>query len=181
MIIFLEVPQQATATRHLGLNPEETHPTLFHVLQGQATSAQARKPTDYGVDLIPGHPLLAAIEEALEEGKDERLLKEAIKGIRSEYDVVILDTPPGKAMLAKVALVACDKVIIPLQAERPAMDSVNDAIQPVLNIVRDEHGSHCPGSCLETTEAPVVLAPSWSASPLDRNGGAGMEYGRSRD
>ena len=91
------------------------------------------------MDLIPGHPLLAAIEEALEEGKDELLLRELIEDIRPRYDFIVLDTPPGKAMLAKLALAASDEVIIPLQAERPALDGVNDIIQFVLNVVRDKY------------------------------------------
>ena len=137
--LLIDLDQQASATRHLGVNPEETNPTLFHVFQKQATCLEARKSTDYGVDLIPGHPLLAAVEEALEEGKDEMLLTELIEDIKPKYDFIILDTPPGKAMLAKLALVASDEVIIPLQAERPALDGVNDVIQFTLNVVKDQY------------------------------------------
>jgi len=131
--------QQASVTRHLGVQPEETTPNLFHVLQGRVTCLEARKRTDYGVDLVPGHPLLAAVEEALEEGRDEMLLSELIEDVRGEYDFVILDTPPGKAMLAKLALAASDEVIIPLQAERPAMDGVNDIIQFTLHVIKDRY------------------------------------------
>ena len=138
-VLLIDLDQQARATRHLGINPEETKPTLYNVLQGQTTCVQAKKRTEYGVDIIPGHPLLAAIEEALEEGKDELLLREAIEDVRSKYECVILDTPPGKSMLAKLALVAADEVIIPLQAERPAMDGVNDMIQFIMNVVRDKY------------------------------------------
>jgi chromosome partitioning protein len=140
-VLLIDLDQQATATRHLGLNPEEIHLTLFHVLQGETSCLEARQSTRYGVDLVPGHPLLAAIEEALEEGKDELLLREAIEDVLTEYDYVILDTPPGKSMLAKLALVAAGEVIIPLQAERPAMDGVNDMIQFIMDVVRDRYNS----------------------------------------
>ena len=88
--------------------------------------------TDYELDIILGHPLLAAIEEAPEESEGELLLREAIHDVRSKYDYIILDTPPGKSMLAKLALVAADEVISPLQAERPAMDGVRDKYNPGL-------------------------------------------------
>ena len=77
---------------------------------------------------------MATIEDALEEG-DEMMLRDFIGDLRYEYDYIVIDTPPGKAMLAINALSAADEVIITLQTERAALDGVNDIIKFTHDIV----------------------------------------------
>jgi chromosome partitioning protein len=74
----------------------------------------------------------------MEEG-DESILKELLEGIRHDFDYLILDSPPGKAMLAINALTAADEVIIPLQAERPALDGVQDILRFIQEIIWEKH------------------------------------------
>jgi len=133
-VLVVDLDQQASATRHLGLDPEQENPNLFHVFMKQVPASLAIKETKFGFNIMPGNSLLAAIEESLEAG-DEGLLKELISGIIPDFDYVILDSPPGKAMLAINALVAADEVIIPLQAERPALDGVHDVLRFIQEIV----------------------------------------------
>jgi chromosome partitioning protein len=78
--------------------------------------------------------LLAAIEEALEPG-DELKLSEFIAPLRPLYDFILIDTPPGKAMLAFNGLAAADLILIPSSAERMAVDGVADLINHVQRII----------------------------------------------
>jgi chromosome partitioning protein len=133
-VLLIDLDQQASATRHIGIDPEKENPNLYHVFQKQVPASLAVKDSKFGFKIIPGNSLLAAIEEALEEG-DESMLKNLISGILPEYDFVILDSPPGKAMLAINALSAADEIIIPLQAERPALDGVQDLLRFISEIV----------------------------------------------
>ena len=137
-VLLVDLDQQASATRHLGIDPEKETPNLFHVFMKQITPSLAIKKTSFGFDIMPGNSLMAAIEESLEPG-DEKLFKDLIAGIIPEYDYVILDSPPGKAMLAISALSAADEVIIPLQAERPALDGVQDILRFIQEIVWTKH------------------------------------------
>lgn len=140
-VLLIDLDQQASATRHVGLDPENENPNLYHVFKGQVAPRLAVKNLPHGFDIIPGHSLLAAIEEALEEG-DETMLKELISNIKQEYDYVILDSPPGKAMLAFNALSAADEVIIPLQAERPALDGVQDLLRFITGVVWENYNQN---------------------------------------
>lgn len=133
-VLLIDLDQQASATRYLGIDPEKENPNLYHVFTKQAPSHLAIKEMGFGFDLIPAHSLLAAVEEALEPG-DELLFKEHIEGLVPDYDYVILDTPPGKGMLSISALAAADEVIIPLQAERPALDGTADVLRFIQDIV----------------------------------------------
>ena len=133
-VLLVDLDQQASATRHLGLDPEEQNPNLYHVFMKQVPTHLAIQETPFGFDLIPAHSLLAAIEEALEPG-DELLFEECIQGLIPDYDYLILDTPPGKGMLSISALAAAHGVIIPLQAERPALDGTADVVRFIQDIV----------------------------------------------
>lgn len=133
-VLLIDLDQQASATRHVGLDPESENPNLYHVFKRQVPAGTAIKHLPHGFSIIAGHSLLAAIEEALEEG-DEKMLKDLIAGIKDEFDYIILDSPPGKAMLSFNALSAADEVIIPLPAERPALDGVQDLLRFITDVV----------------------------------------------
>jgi chromosome partitioning protein len=133
-VLLIDLDQQASATRHLGLDPEHENPNLYHVFKKQVTARTAVKTLSHGLSIIPGNSLLAAIEEALEEG-DEPMLRDLIAGVRDDFDYIILDSPPGKAMLAFNALSAADEILIPLPAERPALDGVQDLLRFIHEVV----------------------------------------------
>src|SRR3989344_777330 len=137
-VLLIDLDQQASATRHIGRDPEKENPNLYHVFRKQVPTNLAIKDTAFGFKMIPGNSLMAAIEEALEAG-DEGMLRGLIEGVKPDYDYVILDSPPGKAMLAINALSAADEVIIPLQAERPALDGVQDLLRFIQEVVWDKY------------------------------------------
>lgn len=162
-VLLADLDQQASATRHLGLDPEQENPNLFHVFKGMVPASTAIKELPFGFDILTGHSLLAAIEEALEEG-DETLLREKFAGLKHDYDYIILDSPPGKAQLAFNAMSAADEIIIPLSAERPVLDGVEDLIRFIKDIVWENYN---PGLKIRgilptrykrtTTHAPGVV------------------------
>lgn len=133
-VLLVDLDHQASATRHLGIDPEPLSPTLYDVYVRQVPISLVRKETDFGFELIPGHPLMAAVEMALEAG-DELMLKAFLAGILPDYDFVLLDSPPGKAMLSINALAAASHVIIPLQAQRPSLDATHDIFRFIQDVV----------------------------------------------
>ena len=137
-VLLADLDQQASATHHLGLDPEVENPNLYHVFKGMVPASTAIKELPFGFSILTGHSLLAAIEEALEEG-DEGLLREKLEGLKHDFDYIILDSPPGKSQLAFNALSAADEVIIPLSAERPVLDGVEDLIRFIKDIVWESY------------------------------------------
>ena len=132
-VLLVDLDQQASATRYLDLEPDAT-PSLYDVFTG-AKSAQATiRKTKFGIDVLPSHMFLAAIEEALEPG-DEQKLAAMLTPLKQEYDFILIDTPPGKAMLAFNGLAAADLIVIPASAERMAVDGVEDLITHVQKIM----------------------------------------------
>ncbi len=132
-VLLVDLDQQASATRYLDLDPEQS-PNLYEVFMGSRSAQSAIRKTKFGIDVLPSHVLLAAIEEALEPG-DEMKLAAILNPLKQEYDFILIDTPPGKAMLAFNGLAAADLIIIPASAERMAVDGVADLVTHVQKIM----------------------------------------------
>jgi chromosome partitioning protein len=137
-VLLVDLDQQASATRYLDLDPEAT-PSLYDVFTGAKSAQAAIRQTKFGIDVLPSHLLLAAIEEALEPG-DEQKLSGMLNPLKQQYDFILIDTPPGKAMLAFNGLAAADLIVIPASAERMAVDGVADLITHVQKIMWSKFG-----------------------------------------
>jgi chromosome partitioning protein len=57
---------------------------------------------------------------------DEQRLSAILTPLKSDYNFILIDTSPGKAMLAFNGLTAADLIVIPTSAEQIAMDGVAD-------------------------------------------------------
>jgi chromosome partitioning protein len=132
-VLLVDLDQQASATRYLDLDADGS-PNLYEVFMGIRPARYAVRQSRCGVDVLGSHILMAAIEEALEPG-DELKLADLLRPLKPEYDFILLDTPPGKAMLAFNGLAAADLIMVPASAERMAVDGVGDLINHVQKII----------------------------------------------
>jgi chromosome partitioning protein len=132
-VLLVDLDQQASATRYLDLDPDAS-PNLYEVYMGIKSASLAIRKTSVGIDVLSSHVLMAAIEEALEPG-DETKLTDILNPLKPMYDFILIDTPPGKAMLAFNGLAAADLIVIPASAERMAVDGVGDLITHVQKIM----------------------------------------------
>jgi chromosome partitioning protein len=162
-VLLVDLDQQASATRYLDLDPEQS-PNLYEVFTGTKSAQLAIRHTRFKIDVLSSHVLLAAIEEALEPG-DELKLSEFLTPLKPSYDFILIDTPPGKAMLAFNGLAAADLIVIPASAERMAVDGVADLISHVQRIMWNKYSlSHQELRILftmyrsTTTHSPAIVA-----------------------
>src|SRR5712691_11595487 len=71
-----------------------------------------------GLKLVPASPDLAGAELELSQiERRECLLSRAIRPRLAQYDEVLIDCPPSLNLLTINALVAADRVLVPLQCE----------------------------------------------------------------
>ena len=85
-----------------------------------------------GIDrlsLIPATRDLSGAEiELITIDDRERRLKNLLAQLGDEYDFVIIDSPPSLGLLTLNALVAADKVLIPLHCEYFALEGLADLV-----------------------------------------------------
>jgi chromosome partitioning protein len=112
--------------------PPDVEPTIGDVLLGNAKAKDAIHD-----DVIPANLTLAESELVLG-GKmgRELTLRRALRDVKRNYDVVLIDCPPALGLLTVNALVAADHALISSEAQYFALQGVEQALE-VLELARD--------------------------------------------
>jgi chromosome partitioning protein len=88
--------------------------------------------------LAPSGPDLAgATVELPRMAESELRLREALVGVRDRYPFIFLDCPPSLGPLTVNALVAADRVIVPVQAEYFALEGLAGLLDTLSLIQRE--------------------------------------------
>jgi chromosome partitioning protein len=136
--LLVDIDAQANATVGLGAD-KERRPSVYDVLSGQATAADALVPTDIAnLTLLSAHPDLAgaAMELPRQPGSETRL-RDALGPIRDRFAFILLDCPPSLGPLTVNALVAADRVIVPVQTEYFALEGLAGLLDTLQLIQRE--------------------------------------------
>jgi chromosome partitioning protein len=123
--LLVDLDSQCNATVALGL-PRDTTPSAYDCLTGEVSVAEAARPA--GPDnlwIVPAHVDLAgaAVELPRFDGYETRL-RDGLGPVRSRFAYTLLDCPPSLGPVAVNALVAADRVIVPVQAEYLALEGL---------------------------------------------------------
>jgi chromosome partitioning protein len=122
----------------LGL-AKDLHPTVYDVLSGEATVAEAARETDVErLAVVPSTPDLAGANIELPRLENwETRLRGAVAPVRDEYAFTLLDCPPSLGPLTVNALAAADRLIVPVQAEYFALEGLAGLLDTVALVQRE--------------------------------------------
>jgi chromosome partitioning protein len=128
-VLMIDLDPQGNATTGCGVVKREALPTVYQILIGRASLAEARIHTDFGFDILPANRELAGAEVDLIEmdGREYRL-RDALAPVLADYDFILMDCPPALNMLTVNGLVAADAVMIPMQCEYYALEGLTDLV-----------------------------------------------------
>lgn len=131
-VLLVDCDAQGNATSGVGQKGHSAPGgTLYEALTGANVNIHdfILKTTTERLSLIPATRDLsgAEIELISVEGR-ERRLQNLLKQARDEYDFIILDSPPSLGLLTLNALVAADRVLIPLHCEYFALEGLADLV-----------------------------------------------------
>ena len=129
-VLLIDCDPQGNASRGLGCDGHS--PRLYDAMIGSCVLADAIRPTGFpGFDLVPSDHNLVGVEVEFvgEQGWEIRLrsLLEVVSG----YSTVLLDCPPAMGHLTINALVAADRVIVPMQCEYFALEGMAELLSTV--------------------------------------------------
>jgi chromosome partitioning protein len=136
--LLVDVDPQANATVGLGV-PRKGHPGLYEVLTGQTEAAQAITDTRVaGLRLLPaGEGLAGANVELPRIDGFEHRLAECLAPVYGGFEYVLLDCPPSLGPLTVSALVAAEKVIVPVQTEYYALEGLAGLLDTLALVQRE--------------------------------------------
>jgi chromosome partitioning protein len=138
--LLIDIDPQCNATVGLGL-PKDADVTIYDVLLEDRPFTDAVMPTSIDhLSIVPACPDLAgATVELPRIAGSETRLREALTeaGVRERFAFTLLDCPPSLGPLTVNALVAADRVIVPVQAEYFALEGLAGLLD-TLNLVQKE-------------------------------------------
>jgi chromosome partitioning protein len=129
--LLIDCDPQCNATGGLGVARSESRLSIYDVLMGSVTIAEAVLPTEIAsLVLLPGSKdMIGANLELVSQERREFCLREAIAPIRDNYPFIVLDCPPALDLLTLNALVAADGLLVPMQAEYFALEGISELMQ----------------------------------------------------
>ena len=121
-VLLVDADPQANLSQSLGIT-DEPERNLYTELEKEIKGENADLKsiivtTQSGLDLVPSSIELAGAElELVSVYGREQIFTWMLEPLKSKYDVIFIDCPPAIGMLTVNGLVACDYVLMPLQAE----------------------------------------------------------------
>jgi chromosome partitioning protein len=136
--LLVDLDPQCNATVGLGVGKDLT-PTIYECLGDGVGLDRAIVATPVrNLSLVPASPDLAGANVELPRlpGSEMRLA-EVLGGVREQFGLTLLDCPPALGPLTVNALVAADRVLVPVQAEYYALEGLAGLLDTVSLIQRE--------------------------------------------
>jgi chromosome partitioning protein len=130
-VLAVDLDPQGNLSDYFDVDPEAS-PTIGDVLAGRA---KAREAVHDGI--VPANLGLAEAELMLG-GKmgRELTLKKALRDVKNDYDLILIDCPPSLGLLTVNALVASDYALLSAEAQYFALQGVEQALE-VIELARE--------------------------------------------
>lgn len=142
-VLLVDVDPQASLTIALGNpQPDDLAVTLSDmmakVLQDrEIPPGEGVLHHPEGVDLMPSNISLAAMDVSLVNAMSrERVLKQYLDTVKTDYDYILLDCTPSLGMLTINALASADTALVPVQAQYLSAKGLEQLLHTVNQVKR---------------------------------------------
>ena len=132
--LLIDGDPQGNATSGTGIERGSFGRTAYDILIGTAdiVGTRIRGVQFQHLDVVPATPDLAGAEVELVDAPDrERRMRNAVQGVRDEYDFILIDCPPSLGLITLNMLAAADALLIPVQCEYYALEGLSQLLNTV--------------------------------------------------
>lgn len=135
-VLLVDLDPQGNSSSGLGIEKFAVRNCVYDVLLNDVPIEEAIIPDICeGLDVVPATINLAGAEvELVSEMARENRLKDAVGLMRGRYDYIFIDCPPSLGLLTVNALVAADKLLIPIQCEFYALEGVTKLLESMKRV-----------------------------------------------
>jgi chromosome partitioning protein len=134
-VLVIDLDPQGGSTIALGIDKNTLETTIYDpMLEGKPLSESIQHTEIKGLDIVPSNNDFNDAEiELVPMMARENILKKRLDGLNG-YDYVFIDCPPNMGLLTLNALVACNTVLVPVQAEYYSLEGTADIQQAVQRV-----------------------------------------------
>ena len=157
-VLLVDFDPQRNLTDYLGYEPDGGQTVADLILaaaQGKEASMEdAIRTNGEGIEYIPSNINLSSADMFLAQAMfREQILKRVLNNRCADYEYVLIDCLPSLGILLTNALIASDSLIIPVQAQKFALDGI-DALISVYEMVKRQAnpGLYIQGVLLTMTD-----------------------------
>ena len=135
-VLLCDFDPQANASSGLGVDKRRIKHSIYDVIINKTDVSAAVVQTPYG-DVLPSHPDLAgAGVELMTMDDPNHRLAEALKNVKDQYDLILIDCPPSLELLTLNGLTAADGILVPVQCEYYALEGLSDLMSTLRAVKR---------------------------------------------
>lgn len=137
--LVIDLDPTGSLTSGLGYQPGEIPQSIVDVLLGNETILSVIQETVVsGLSLIPAHPDLGRASKYLPTRKQSAaVLRSALSGEQSSaFERILIDCPPSGGLLTVAALTAAHLLIVPVQCDFYAIQSLESVFHLIQNLRR---------------------------------------------
>ena len=135
-VLLVDCDPQANSTGGYGVTRDGDRRSSYEILMGEATVEEVAMPTEIAtLKLVPSHKnLTGANVELIQMERRTFRLREALEKVKEQYSYIVLDCPPALDLLTLNALVAADRLLVPMQAEYFALEGISELVQTLQRV-----------------------------------------------
>ncbi len=132
-VLLIDMDPQGNSTSGLGITKHSELLTVYEVLTGRAGFQDVLVTVQPdGIQVAPADKnLVAANIELVGSNHREFRLRNALSGIRDQFDYILIDCPPALDLLTVNSMVAADSILIPIQCEFFALEGISQLIDTI--------------------------------------------------
>jgi len=144
--LLVDLDPQANASTCLNIRGKNT---VYSLLVGTKVPSKTVHKTDYeNLDVIPSELNLAGAEVEMTGVDSAYRLWEALEWIKDGYEYIVIDCPASLSILSINALTAADSIIVPVQCDAFALESLDMLMETVSLVRKVNEGLHIEGILL---------------------------------
>lgn len=148
--LIMDLDPQANATKVMLLTKSENSDALFTVNKTMMRGVQEGSLIDLPVNIVDNLDLLPSYTDfrnfskfifktTTNEYEETHIFEPLVEPLKSNYDVILVDTPPLTSEVSKNSVVFSDYVLISLQTQEDSLGGANDFINQTLVPLKKEY------------------------------------------
>ena len=146
-VLLIDLDPQGSLTKSFGIRLKANALTSGSFVLRTVPLEQATIPYNKSnIDILPASPSLLNDEERIRAAAGFPFnLKQALEEDKQQYGFIVIDCPPALSALTQIALIACDRYYIPLQAEYLSYEGLIEFIHYANEMTKISHSVEIGG------------------------------------